>query len=245
MYELKHNLILPDLRAALPYTPSQELIFIAGGRPPAKNWLMELAGQNKKGGTNRPVWAIDRGVNICRASALSPACLIGDGDSADKAAWTWATERGARVYRYPPEKDFTDTELALNIAVQNISCPLVILTAGFGGRLDHLISTAAVAAHASVFCVLADEREALFYLHAGESLAIECQVPPCAISLLPFSEECTGVSTTGLYWELTDARITNSSSLAISNVLAPDNTEKTFTVSTRSGILGVYLCHIK
>ena len=34
MYELKHNLILPDLRAALPYTPSQELIFIAGGRHP-------------------------------------------------------------------------------------------------------------------------------------------------------------------------------------------------------------------
>ena len=43
MYELKHNLILTDLRDALPYTPSQELIFIAGARPPAKNWLTELA----------------------------------------------------------------------------------------------------------------------------------------------------------------------------------------------------------
>ena len=182
MYELKHNLILPDLRAALPYTPSQELIFIAGGRPPAKNWLTELAGQNKKGGTNRPVWAIDRGVNICRASALSPACLIGDGDSADKAAWTWATERGARVYRYPPEKDFTDTELALNIAVQNISCPLVILTAGFGGRLDHLISTAAVAAPCFRFLCPRGRTGSPFLSSCRRIFwQSNAQVPPCAI----------------------------------------------------------------
>ena len=243
MYELKHNLILPDLRAALPYTPSQELIFIAGGRPPAKNWLTDLAGQNKKGGTNRPVWAIDRGVNICRALSLPPAHLIGDRDSAAHDAWAWAEEHGARVHAFPPAKDFTDTELALRIAAELMPRVLVVLTGAFGGRFDHLMSAASVAAHAALPCILADEREALFFLHGDESLTITCDSPPQAISLLPFTEECTGITTNGLRWELNGAEIHTHSSTTISNVLAESNTEHRFSVTLGSGILGVYLCH--
>ena len=243
MHSSTHNLILPTLRATLPYAPCTELICIGGGRPPASEWLSSLVQYNEKDYTNRPVWAIDRGVNICHALALSPSHLIGDGDSADGSAWEWAKRQGAEIHAFPPEKDFTDTELALHIAAQNDPCSLVILTAAFGGRLDHLMSTAAVAAHATIPCVLADERETLFYLHAGESLTITCDMPPRAISLLPFTEECTGVTTHGLYWELRDACITNRASLAISNVLARENTKKTFTVSIKNGVLGVYLCH--
>ena len=242
MHSSTHNLILPTLRAALPYAPRTELICIGGGRPPTPEWLSLLV-QHKKNYTNHPVWAIDRGVDICHALKLPPAHLIGDGDSADPTAWHWAEEQNTEIHAFPPEKDFTDTELALHIAAQNDPCSLVILTAAFGGRLDHLMSTAAVAAHATIPCVLADERETLFYLHAGESLTITCDMPPRAISLLPFTEECTGVTTHGLYWELRDACITNRASLAISNVLARENTKNTFTVSIKSGVLGVYLCH--
>ena len=244
MHEYKHTLTLPTLHATLPCLPSQELVCLGGGRTPTKDWLTQLFQQSEKGGTDRPILAIDRGVNICYALKLPPVHLIGDGDSASKAAWTWAEGRGTHVHAFPPEKDFTDTELALQIAAENfITRPLVILTAAFGGRLDHLMSTAAVAAHADIPCILADERETLFYLHAGESLTVTCDTPPRAISLLPFTEECTGVTTRGLYWELRDASITNRASLAISNVLARKNAKNTFTVSIKSGVLGVYLCH--
>ena len=244
MHEYKHSLTLPTLYATLPCAPSQEIICIGGGRTPAKDWLTQLVQQSEKGSTDRPILAIDRGVNICHALKLPPVHLIGDGDSASSKAWTWAEEHGTHVHAFPPEKDFTDTELALQIAAENfITRPLVILTAAFGGRLDHLMSTTAVAAHAGIPCVLADERETLFYLHAGESLTVTCDTPLRAISLLPFTEECTGVTTRGLYWELRDASITNRASLAISNVLAHENTKNTFTVSIKSGVLGVYLCH--
>ena len=243
MYEYKHALILPNLHTTLPCAPSQEIICIGGGRTPAKDWLTQLVQQSEKGSTDRPILAIDRGVNICHALKLPPVHLIGDGDSASSKAWTWAEECGTHVHAFPPEKDFTDTELALHIAAEYFARPLVILTGAFGGRLDHLMSTAAVAAHADILCVLADERETLFYLHAGESLTVTCDTPPRAISLLPFTEECTGVTTRGLYWELQDACITNCASLAISNVLAHENTKNTFTVSIKRGVLGVYLCH--
>lgn len=243
MHEYKHTLTLPTLHATLPCLPSQELVCLGGGRTPTKDWLTQLFQQSEKGGTDRPILAIDRGVNICYALKLPPVHLIGDGDSASKAAWTWAETQGAQVHSFPPKKDFTDTELTLHIAAERFARPLIILTGAFGGRLDHLMSTAAVAAHADISCVLADECETLFYLHAGESLTVTCDTPPRAISLLPFTEECTGVTTHGLYWELRDACITNRASLAISNVLARENTKKTFAVSIKSGVLGVYLCH--
>ena len=243
MHKYQHRLILPTLHVTLPCLPSLELVCIGGGRTPAKDWLTQLVQKFEKGGTDRPIWAIDRGVNICHALKLPPAHLIGDGDSADPTAWRWAEEQNTEIHAFPPEKDFTDTELALQIAAKEIERPLVILTAAFGGRLDHLMSTAAVTAHAPIPCVLADERETLFYLHAGESLTVTCDTPPRAISLLPFTENCTGVTTRGLYWELQDACITNRASLAISNVLAHENTKNTFTVSIKSGVLGVYLCH--
>ena len=242
MHEYKHALILPSLHATLPCAPTQELICIGGGRAPETDWLTGLIQQRNTCGSGAPIWAIDRGVDLCHALRLPPVHLIGDGDSANSGAWTWAKENGAQVHAFPPEKDFTDTELALQIAAGQCTHPLVILTAAFGGRLDHLMSTAAVAAHATIPCVLADERETLFYLHEGESLTLTCDTPPRAISLLPFTEECTGVTTHGLYWELRDACITNRASLAISNVLAHENTKNTFTVSIKSGVLGVYLC---
>ena len=242
MHEYNHTLILPSLHATLPCAPSQEIICIGGGRSPETDWLTGLIQQRNTCGSDAPIWAIDRGVDLCHALKLPPVHLIGDGDSADSGAWTWAKENGAQVHAFPPEKDFTDTELALQIAAGQCTHPLVILTAAFGGRLDHLMSTAAVAAHADIPCILADERETLFYLYAGESLTVTCDTAPRAISLLPFAEECTGVTTHGLYWELRDACITNRASLAISNVLARENTKNTFTVSIKSGVLGVYLC---
>ena len=245
MDEYKRTFTLPTLHATLTYAPSQEIICIGGGRVPETGWLTGLIQRRTMCGSDAPIWAIDRGVNICRAVNHPPAHLIGDGDSADSTAWTWAKESGAQVHVFPPEKDFTDTELALHIVAQNVRDPLVILTAAFGGRLDHLMSTAAVAAHADIPCVLADERETLLYLRDGETLHITCKNPPRAISLLPFTEECTGVTTEGLYWELADAQIGSRTSLAVSNVLAPENSAKTFSISIARGVLGVYLCHIE
>jgi len=194
-------------------------------------------------GSDAPIWAIDRGVDLCHALRLPPSHLIGDGDSASSKAWTWAEEHGAHVHAFPPEKDFTDTELTLHIASEEALPPLLpstgdVVRGGWGAG-----PTAAVAAHADSPCVLADERETLFYLHAGESLTVTCDTLPRAVSLLPFTEECTGVTTHGLYWELQDACITNRASLAISNVLARESTKNTFTVSIKSGVLGIYLCH--
>ena len=78
-----------------------------------------------------------------------------------------------------------------------------------------------------------------------DAIAAFCKNPPRALALRPVTEECTGITTKGLYWELTNAHISNHTSLAVSNVLARNNSAKVFTVSIEHGVLGVYLCHIE
>ena len=225
-----HTLSLSGIHVTLPCAAAELLICIGGGRAPSPTWFTDLLSEMEKPGITSHILAIDKGVNLCRAVSRPPSLLIGDGDSASPEAWAWAVEHGAEVYRFPVEKDDSDTALSLRIAAQHFTRPLIILTA------------AAVAAHADISCVLADECETLFYLHAGESLTVTCDTPPRAISLLPFTEECAGVTTQGLHWELTGTVISARASTTISNIISPKNTARRFSIHLERGILGVYLC---
>ncbi|WP_288322900.1 thiamine diphosphokinase [uncultured Selenomonas sp.] len=237
-----HTLSLSGIHVTLPCAAAELLICIGGGRAPSPTWFTDLLSAMEKPGITSHILAIDKGVNLCRAVSKPPTLLIGDGDSASPEAWAWAVEHGAEVYRFPVEKDDSDTALSLRIAAQHFTRPLIILTAAFGGRLVHLFSTAAICAHAPVPCILIDEKEALLYLHGGESISIACDEMPRAISLLPFTEECAGVTTQGLHWELTGTVISARASTTISNIISPKNTARRFSIHLERGILGVYLC---
>lgn len=74
--------------------------------------------------------ASDGGYDHCRAIGYEPDILVGDQDSI--VASTIPT------FKYPSEKDFTDLEAALQLAVEE-SQEIVVLGAT-GGRLDHFLN---------------------------------------------------------------------------------------------------------
>ena len=65
---------LPQGQFFLDAEPSTPVILVAGGRPPDANWLKRVV-------QNCPVWAIDRGIDVCRSASVIPEILIGDADS--------------------------------------------------------------------------------------------------------------------------------------------------------------------
>lgn len=229
----EHRFHLPQLTAvsASPAVPQETGLLVSGGRAPDIRWLHEAA-------RGRRLIAVDHGLDACRKAGLRPASLIGDGDSASPLAWEQAKASGIPIHAYPPEKDDTDTQLALTIAHEE-GMPAALLTGVFGGRFDHAYSTIFSCAAAPLRCVLADEREALFYLKDGETIAITCHVRPKAISLLPLTPLAEGVTADGVHWPLADATLPQLLPRAVSNVLEPP--QDTFRVSLRQGILGVYL----
>ena len=205
---------------------SNEILFTAGGRRPSKNYFKAVA-------QGRKIFAVDKGIEICRDCNILPEILIGDFDSADKAALDWAIENKIPVERHPVEKDFTDTQLALKLLPKNNSA---IITGIFGGRLDHLFSNVFTCANVKNKIFLADEREIIFYVKGGESAEIKFFEKPLAVSLLPLSEICAGVNSENLHWELKNSTLKQNFPNAVSNRAESSKIK----ISVERGTLAIY-----
>lgn len=222
----------PQLSLSLSSYPetAKPWLLITGGRPPKTSWLKALQGF-------ACCWAADHGIDACCQAKLLPDVLLGDGDSARATSWSWAEKNGVTIQKYPVAKDYTDTQLALQLMIK-AGAPAIILTGAFGGRFDHAYSTIFSCASLDIPCTLIDETEALFYVKAGQSLTLTCQTVPKAISLLPFTPACSGVTINNVRWPLTEATLTQQFPNAISNELLTGQID--LSIGVKSGILGVY-----
>ena len=227
----KNIISLPQITLSFRHDlPSHQYLFVSGGRPPQIPWLQTTAGQ-------RTLWCIDHGIDCCYAAKLIPEHLFGDGDSASKEAWHWAESQGTLIEKYATEKDFTDTQLALEYVSRDQEA-LVILTGCFGKRFDHFYSTLFSCAHAEIPVCLADEQEFLFPLKGGQKLTLRLHSAPLALSLLPLTDICKDVAIDHVHWPLQNATLRQSCPQAVSNVPKPG---QPVTISLSDGILGIYL----
>ena len=226
-------LILPQLAATYAYElPEQQFLLVAGGRPPAIDWLQQAA-------QHRLLWCIDHGADVCQMADIAPQRLIGDGDSATPESWKWASTFALSVDRYSPKKDLTDTQLALNKLAEEAPNAFVVLSGALGNRLDHTMSAVCSLAASSLDGCMADERECVFFLHGNSTLSLSLTKRPRAISLLSISEKCCGVSIKGVYWPLHEVILKHSFPYAISNELAQN--KKDCQISLHEGDLASYV----
>jgi thiamine pyrophosphokinase len=170
---------------------------------------------------DRMVIAADSGLDHAMELGLEVDLLVGDLDSVSEPALAEAGARGTPVERHRPDKDATDTELALAAAVER-GCTRLI---GVGGprpdesRLDHELGVLLAFAAPG----LADREVELWWgsahvlvLHGPGIAAIDA--PPGAIvSLLPVHGPAIGVTTAGLRYPLRAEPLTPGSGRGISN----------------------------
>ena len=213
------------------------VVLVAGGRPPATAWLQQVAGLY-------PVWAIDRGADVCRAAGVRPERLFGDADSGSQEAWQWAESLGIPVERYHADKDRTDLQLALQGLSDRRRGSAALLTGGMGRRFDHALSNVysllGMPARGPVSLGLADEAEALFLIAGGQTFQASFVQLPKIVSLLPLSPVCEGVCSRGVRWPLDRATLRMDEPGGISNRLAEGSRQ--ITVSLGSGYMGIYFC---
>jgi len=170
---------------------------------------------------DRMVIAADSGLDHAMELGLEVDLLVGDLDSVSESALAEAGARGTPVERHRPDKDATDTELALTAAVER-GCTHLI---GVGGprpddsRLDHELGVLlAFAAPA-----LADREVELWWgpahvlvLHGPGTVPIDAP-PGATVSLLPLHGPAIGITTTGLRYPLRAEPLTPGSGRGISN----------------------------
>lgn len=84
----------------------------------------------------------DSGYNYARKLDIVPDIIVGDFDS-----YTENLPENVMIYRSPPEKDDTDTMLAVRTAIEN-GCNDICLYGALGKRFDHALANIQVLVYA-------------------------------------------------------------------------------------------------
>lgn len=152
----------------------------------------------------------DGGQKHLKALGLTPDVLLGDFDS------SLPEEGGYELLRYPPEKDDTDLMIALKLGLQKGYRDFRIY-GGLGGRIDHTLAAiqglSFLKDHGANGMLWQEKNEV--WLLYNETASFPRR--DVRVSLLCFSDRCTGVTTEGLQYPLQDAELTSGFPLGVSN----------------------------
>ena len=166
------------------------------------------------------VIAADEGLEHALALGLEVAVAVGDFDSVSPEALAAAEAAGVRIERYPAEKDATDLELALDVAV-TLGARRVLVIAGDGaGRLDHLLAALLLLGSPRYDEVRVDAFVGTTRVHVVRGEREITGEPGETLSLLALHGPAEGVRTEGLAYALHGERLEAGSSRGVSNVLA-------------------------
>lgn len=171
---------------------------------------------------NVAVYAVDGGLAVAEAAGIVPDYLVGDFDTAD-AGLVARYEKKCVTVRHQPEKDATDTELAIEEAIGNGAEELILLGAT-GSRMDHTMANIHM-----LYKVLQMGKTAQI-INENNRISMHCrafrkkkeELFGTYVSFLPFFGEVTGVTLTGVKYPLEGKTLTAGSSLGISNEAVED-----------------------
>ncbi len=184
------------------------------------------------------VVAADGGLDHAVAAGLRPAVLVGDMDSISAAGRMWAYAHEVDTHEVSPDKDLTDTELAIAVAVGLPEVDHLTVLGGVGDRLDHLLGTLLALGHPAlgaldgVTAFIGDTQFAV--VHAGRQAAVRVGTDE-TFSVLALHGPASGVSVRGAKWELDDARLGGTEARGVSN----EAKEDWVVVSTKQGVVTV------
>lgn len=82
---------------------------------------------------------VDRGAVRLLKWGIKPLIAVGDFDSIDKEELLGLEDTLEKIKIYPPEKDYTDTQLGMKFAINENPDEINVFGAT-GGRLDHLLA---------------------------------------------------------------------------------------------------------
>ncbi len=184
--------------------------------------------------------AADGGARHCKALGLLPHTAIGDFDSLSEAELQELAAQGVEIIRHPRRKDFTDLELALQLAVERAAGEIVVF-AGLGERWDMTLANLLLPAAAHLRGVsirLVDGAQEITLLCGGCLVHLEGS-PGDVVSLIPISGDARGVTTQGLEYPLDNETLYFGATRGVSNVLLAKQAQ----ISLADGLLICTILH--
>lgn len=171
--------------------------------------------------TDALVIGADSGIEHALSLGRRVDIAVGDFDSVSTGALADVEAAGAEILRYPVDKDATDLDLAIELAVTR-GAEHVTVVGGHGGRVDHALSNALLLGSPRFAGIGVDAWFGPAHLTVIRRSATLTGSIGSLVTLLAFDGPATEVTTTGLRFALTDATVAPGSTLGVSNeLLAP------------------------
>ncbi len=165
------------------------------------------------------VIAADGGATTALELGYVPAFVVGDLDSLSQAALVDLEQRGSKIVQAPVEKNETDTELAIELALKQGATGITLLGALGGERFDHTIANILLlAGYPDTPIDIADGNARAWLLRGPGETSIEGKQGD-TLSLFPLMNSAEGVRTENLYYPLRGETLRFGRPRGISNIL--------------------------
>ncbi len=170
------------------------------------------------------VVAADGGLDLAIELGVEADLVVGDMDSVESDSLERAGRDGVEIRSYPRAKDESDYELAIWAAVAS-GAQRVTVVGSDSGRLDHLYATLLTLcsprfAGVQLDAWLGGNHLAVLNATYGRSAQASTELhgePGTQLSLFAMNGPVSGVTTTGLRWQLVGDSLESGSSRGVSN----------------------------
>lgn len=176
--------------------------------------------------------AVDGGMQHLNHLALTPHLIIGDMDSIDPLDLQSMLAKGVEVEHFPPQKDQTDLELAIDFVLQK-GFKRILFIAALGGRFDQSLANLFLLTREDLKDInvcMQDGQESVFLIRREAHIQT---LPGDRISLLPLCAPVIGISTKGLRYPLKDENLFPQKTRGISNEALANKV----SINIKSGLL--------
>ena len=178
--------------------------------------------------------AVDGGTNHLFKMNVVPNVIIGDLDSIEPDIKEYYRKKKVEFVTYPPKKDFTDTELAIDYALK-LKPNFITLIGFLGSRFDHSLANIFLLkkiANSKIKAKIVNKKNEIFCIEGEDSLEIEGGKGDF-LSIIPLTEKTEGIDLEGLEYPLINSTLNFSSTKGISNVFK----RKEATIKIKKGLL--------
>lgn len=160
----------------------------------------------------------DGGARHLQNTGIKPDVIIGDMDSIDSTKLAGYLREKIKIIKYPVNKDFTDTELALDYAI-GLKPEKIFIWCALGGRIDHTLANIFLLSRTrekGVEIILADEYCEAFVLN---KIKVFTREQGKTVSIIALTPRVTGITLLGFAYPLTKGSLQMGQSRGISNVI--------------------------
>lgn len=170
------------------------------------------------------IMAADSGALTALRHGYVPAIIVGDFDSLSLPLQE-LEDRGCELIRAPVEKNETDCELAIQVALERGADTITLLGAIGGARFDHTLANIfLLVGFPTVPIRIVDGAMTCWLLQGPGKTSLDGQIGDL-VSLFPIAGDAHGIKTHHLYYPLLDEALYVGKARGASNALTQPHAE--------------------